>query len=278
MSVAVITDSAAAMPSEVAQDAGIAVMPMWVTVGGETLRDTELPLPDLLRRYDEGLSTSGPSPGDFDQAIRANLDPDGALLVTVAARMSGSHQAALLAAAPFGDRVRVLDSRTAAGSQALVALAAARRARGGGSLDEVAAAAGRVAGRVRLVASLGGLDWLVRSGHVPEVVAWAGRSLGIRPVVEFRGGRVRPLRPARTERGATERILAEWRRGRPTSPVLRIAAMHGVDQGPARRLLEAVRAELEPAEGFIGGFTAVMVAHTGPDLFGLAWWWEDGPG
>ncbi|HZD78760.1 MAG TPA: DegV family protein, partial [Actinomycetota bacterium] len=189
MTVAVITDSAAALPDEVAEEAGVVVVPMWVTVGADTLRDTELPLPELLRRADEGITTSAPSPGDLKEAIEARLGPEGALVVTVASRMSGSYQAARMAAGSFGDAVGVLDSGTAAGAQGLVALAAAGCARLGGSLDDVRARAERVAARVRLVASLGDLDWLVRGGHVPEVVAWAGRSLGLRPVIEFKGGR-----------------------------------------------------------------------------------------
>ncbi len=35
-----------------------------------------------------------------------------------------------------------------------------------------------------------------------------------------------------------------------------------------------MKAEASPVTAFIGEFDAVMVAHTGPGLTGLAWWWE----
>jgi fatty acid-binding protein DegV len=93
--------------------------------------------------------------------------------------------------------------------------------------------------------------------------------------VEFRGGRVRPLRPARSEVGVIERILAEWRKGRSPGARLHAAGMHAGTEEPARRLLDAMARETEPVESFLGRFNAVMVTHTGPDLFGLAWWWEE---
>jgi DegV family protein with EDD domain len=275
VTVAVLTDGASTLPPDVAAGAGVVVVSMWVTVGERSHRDTEIPLTELFRRFDEGVTTSGPSPGDVRAALEGSLGPEGALVITVSSRMSGSYQTARLAAAEFGDRVHVLDSNTAAGAQALVVLAAAERAAAGDPLLQVRAAAERVAGRVRLLASLGSLDWLVRSGHVPEVVAWAGRSLGLRPIVEFRAGRVRPLRPARTEEAVIERLVSECRRGAAPGARLHVVAMHAGSEARAQRLLDAVARELGPAESFVSPFNAVMAAHTGPDLFGLAWWWEE---
>jgi fatty acid-binding protein DegV len=75
-------------------------------------------------------------------------------------------------------------------------------------------------------------------------------------------------------------MLARWRRSRPRDgAALHVAALHALERGEAERLLDAVRAEASPVTAFIGEFDAVMVAHTGPGLTGLAWWWEvEGPG
>jgi hypothetical protein len=43
----------------------------------------------------------------------------------------------------------------------------------------------------------------------------------------------------------------------------------------AEELLRDATAGLEVALSFVAEFDAVMVAHTGPGLAGLAWWWED---
>ena len=71
-------------------------------------------------------------------------------------------------------------------------------------------------------------------------------------------------------------MLARWRHSRPRDRAARlhVAALHALAPEEAARLLEAVRAEAQPATAFVGEFDAVMVAHTGPGLTGLAWWWE----
>ena len=38
--------------------------------------------------------------------------------------------------------------------------------------------------------------------------------------------------------------------------------------------VDAVRAEVEPATAPIGSTSPVMLVYGGPDLVGLAWWWE----
>lgn len=275
MAVSIVTDSAASLPPEVAAEADITVVPMSLTIGGRGYRDGEVDLEEVLRRFDEGVTTSGPSPGQILEAIEERTGPDGTLVLTVAATMSSTHDAALVAAGLCSGDVRVLDTATAAGAQGLVVLAAAERARAGGTLDDVEAVARHAARRVRLVAALPSLEWLVRSGHVPGVAAWAGRSLGLHPLLEFRGGRVRPLRPALSDGAAVHRVLDAWRRSRPEAGGLRVAALHALAPRRAAELLEAVRAEFEPATAIVGAFGPVMVVHTGPGLFGLAWWWEE---
>jgi DegV family protein with EDD domain len=276
MSIAVLTDSAAALPEELAARFGVVIVPMWVTIGAVPYREGDLSLEEIVRREAEGLSTAGPTPGELRDALDANLGSEGAIVFTVARRLSGVYEAARMAAEPFGDRVRVRDTGTAAGAQALVVLAAARVAAAGGSMDIVQAAARAAAARVRLVATLGSLDWLVRGGHVPGIAAWAGRSLGLRPLIELRAGRIRPLRPARSEDSVVHRTVAACLEGRPPGGRLHVAAMHALAEERADRLLAVVREALEPATAFVTEFGPVMIAHTGPDLFGLAWWWEEG--
>ncbi len=117
MTVGVVTDSAAALPRELARELGVVVVPMWVTIGGRAFREDELSLEEVART-EEPITTSAPSPGLIRAAIEEACGPDGALVCTVARRLSAVHDAARLAAEPFGERVRVLDTGTAAGAEA----------------------------------------------------------------------------------------------------------------------------------------------------------------
>jgi DegV family protein with EDD domain len=272
MAVAIVTDSAASIPEALARTWGVTVVPMWLDLEGHQVRETECSLDDVLDA--ERVTTSGPSPGEFEEAIAPVLGDDGALVLTIAASMSGTHQAASLAGKALGDKVRVVDTTTAAGAEGLVVLAAARAAAAGADLDEVEAVAARVITQVRLVATVPSLDHLVRSGRVPGIAGWAGRHLGINPLFEFRSGKAHRLRPALSPDAAIERILHEWRRSDAPDAELHVAALHAVAPVAAHDLLARVEAERTPASSFVGEFNAVMVAHVGPGLIGLAWWWD----
>lgn len=277
MSVAIVTDSAAALPADLADKHGVTVVPMWLTVRGVPVREGERPLEELVA--EPGIETSGPAPGEFEEAIRAVGDADGVLVLTIAATMSSTHAAAEVAARAVGEHVRVLDTTTAAGAEGLVVLAAAEAAAAGGSLDDVEAEARRVMDRVRLVAMVPTLDHLVRSGRVPGLAGWAGRRLGLAPLFEFGSGRARPLRPALGADAALDRIVGAWRRSRPPRPArLHVAVLHALAPERAEGLLSAVCAEAEPVASFVSEFGSVMVVHTGAGLAGLAWWWDDAEG
>jgi DegV family protein with EDD domain len=273
MTVAVITDSSASLPAELVGELGISVVPLRLDIGGEDMADGDLPLEDVLARLDEGITTSAPSPGAWAEAFEVVGGP--AVALTVASTMSASCQSAIVAARLIDADIRVVDTRTAAGAQGLVALAAAAAARAGASVDEVEAEARKVADRVHLAATLDDLSHLVRSGRVPAIAGWAGRQLHVNPLFEFRNGEAHPLRPAIGRHGALARLVDMCRSSRPNADArLHVAVIHALEPDDA----EAALAALEPGEGaerVTAAFSPVMLVHTGPGLVGLAWWWEE---
>jgi DegV family protein with EDD domain len=275
-----VTDSAASLPAEVVRASDVTVVPMWVAIGGQQYRDGELSLEEVLSRVGEGLSTSGPAPGELAEAARQADQGDGVVILTLAHEMSGVYQSARLATDLLeGEKTAVVDTETAAGAEGLVVLAASRAAHDGLPLDAVVERARHAAARVRLLATLPSLDYLARGGRVPGAAAWGARWLGLNPVFEFRKGKVKPLRPARGSRQARRRITDIWARDidmeRQRGATLHVAAMHAAEPAVAEELLAEVRRRCEPATAFVGSFSPVMVAHTGPGLVGLAWWWDD---
>jgi DegV family protein with EDD domain len=273
MPVRVITDSTAAIDTTLADAHGISVVPCRVVLGGVAYPDGTLPLSELLARFDAGVTTAGPAPGDFADAL-AGAD-DGAVVITVAANLSSSHKAASVAASLAADRrVRVVDGRTAAGAQALAVLHAARVAAGGASLDEVEAAAREVLGKVRLFGALETFEYLVRGGRLNSTVGKLAAGLRVHPIFELRQGTICGLAPCFSQERAVGRLLTYWRRSRVEGARLHLIALHAPEG--AERLLEGVCREVEPATGLVAEFGPVMVVHTGPGLLGLSWWWEEG--
>lgn len=279
MTVRIITDSAADLPHDVIAAHDIRVVSMWLTIGGVPVRENAVSAEEVVARFDEGVTTAGPSPGDFVEVFEQLGDDDEAIVLTVAEHLSSTFESAFVAAKTLGpdaaERVRVVSTDSAAGAQGLVVLHAARVAETGASLDDVEAAARRVMAQVRLVATLDSLDWLVKGGRVPSIAGWAGGALHVRPVIELRpGGRIVPLRPAFGREASLERVVHHWRRTALADHDLHIGALHALAAPDAHRVLDEVRAVVEPATAFVTSFTTIMVAHTGPGLCGLAWWWE----
>ena len=274
--VRVVTDSAAALPSAVARTHDVTVVPLRLTSGGGSRPDAPAGDPPA-----PASTTAAPAPGEWIDAFTSRPAPGGVVAVTVAGSMSAAHVGACAAARAAGGRVRVLDSGTAAAGQALVVLAAARRAAAGASLDQVLGHAAAVAGRVRLVATLSSLEHLARSGRVPRAAAEAGRALRVNPVFEFRQGSVRRRRPALSRDAAVGRVCRAVAANAPAEELscLRLAAMAPLDGTlSGDRLVELVRRALAPAARMAQPLLCepgeVIVSHTGPTVAGVAWWWE----
>lgn len=272
--VRVVTDSAAALPQDVAAEHAIAVVPLGLTIGGLPVQEAALDLEELIARFDEGVQTSGPAPGDFAKAVEEAQTGAGVVVITLARDLSSTYRSAVVGSQEADGPVEVVDSRTAAGAEGLVALAAARAAAAGQSLAEVVRVAERTRAAVRLVGALNNLEYLVKGGHIPAAAGWAAQRLNVQPVIELGDGKVRPHRPAFSREAALERLLDYWRRTVVPGAPLHLVAMHSLGTADAEALLEAVRAEVTPATSFLSGFGTSLVAHTGPGLVGLAWYWE----
>ena len=274
MTVGIVTDSTAALPEEVRAAWDIAVVPLMITMDGRTVADGELDTAEILAAKTH--SSSGPSPGAFIQAIADQDQGDGVVVVTVTSSLSITHQSAVLAAKSAAGSVAVIDSRTAAGGQALVAVAAARAARAGASLDEVVARIEQVARQVKLVGALANLDQLIRSGRVPGLAGRAGNLIGLRPMFDIHDAVIRRLRPALSDEAAHQRLLSLWRRTRPADgdAQLHLVSLHAEVPDRAADLLEAVTAEVQPADAFISQFGQAMMINSGTGVRGLAWYWD----
>src|ERR687893_1325700 len=152
MPVAVVTDSTAYLPSEAVERYGIEVVPLYVVLAGRSGEEGRDIGPDDVARTlsvrGQHVSTSRPTPGDFVAAYRRCLDAgvDGLVSVHLSAELSGTWDAARLAAAQVGEHiVRVVDSRSAAMGTGFAVLAAARAAAAGAGGAAVEEAARRMA-------------------------------------------------------------------------------------------------------------------------------------
>lgn len=273
MPVKVVADSSANIPSELVTKHDITIVPMILKFGDRELRDgVDIPegsFYSMLAAEKEHVSTSAPSQGDFASYFEAALQgADGVVCVTVASFVSASFDAARTAAREFGDRVRVVDGRSASMGEGWAALEAARLAETGGSLDDVTARAEDIVARTSLIATIDTFEYLRRSGRVNVVMAYAATALNIKPVFGFRGGKLEQLGRARTRMRALERVANEVRA---SAGPIHLAIVHA-DAPEDAATLRGMLADVSTVEILESEFTPLMGAHTGPGVLGAAFW------
>ncbi len=283
MTVAIITDSTACIPREVAERYTVEVVPLHLIFGGRTFVDSltqdTSEFYELLRMSPDRPTTAASSPGMFLDAIaRTARIADAILCITVSRQFSAlydsARQAIELAKAemPALD-VRLFDSRNAAMAQGFVVLEAARAAHAGADIDTVIARADEMTGRVTLLAMLDTLSYLARGGRVPRVAAWAAGMLQVKPIVRFSASDIRLVARTRTRQRALDR-MSELLRDATQGRRVHLAVHHAHAPADAERLRAAAERDHDLAETYVTEFTQVMGVHTGPGLVGLAYWTE----
>lgn len=210
---AVVTDSTADLPSDLAEVLGIRVVPMTVTFGEEsyTSRITlgEERFYELLEERQGLPTTSQPVPAWFEEAY-ADADDDGAdgvVSIHVSGALSGTVDQARRVAEHAPLPVEVVDSGQVSGTLALAVLAAQATALEGGSVGQVAAAARKAAAAARLFVVVDTLEYMKRGGRLSGTQALVGTALRVKPILTIEGGEVVVLERTRTWSRARDRLV-----------------------------------------------------------------------
>jgi DegV family protein with EDD domain len=283
VSVAVVTDSTAYLPPELIEGYGIHVVPLYVVLPGRSGREGfDVGPEDVARALavrGQTVSTSRPTPGDFVAAFRKALDQGAESLVSVhlSGELSGTSDAARLAASQIGEHVvTVVDSRSAAMGCGFAVLAAARSAAAGGSAKEVAETARRTAAQTSTFFVVDTLEHLRRGGRIGAAAAVLGSALAVKPVLHVMDGRVVPLEKVRTAARANNRLVQRAVEAAGEGPVS--VAVHHLAAGERAERLAAELRERLPAlrELHVSELGAAIGAHVGPGAVGVvvAPFWE----
>jgi DegV family protein with EDD domain len=273
-SVVVVTDSTASMPPELAEERGIVVVPLQVTIGADVFEEgrqaTQKMVTDALRVF-EPVSTSRPAPEAFAQVYEAAADRGFAAVVSVhlSAEVSGTYDSAVLAAEQVAVPVIVVDSRQVGLATGFAALSAAEAAAGGASPDQVADAARARAAVASSYFYVDTLEHLRRGGRIGAAAALLGAALAVKPLLTVADGRVEPFEKVRTAGRALARIedLACLAAG--DGPV-DVAVQHLGAEERARALADRLEARLPNASVWLREVSAVIGAHVGPGMVAVS--------
>ncbi len=277
--VAIVTDSSATLPEDLAQELDIHVVPLLLTFDDQTFRDGVDVTPGEVYRWLRANkhipTTSAPSAGDFLRVYAAaGREASGVVSIHLPTWLSATYNTAVVASRLVdGVQIRVLNCHTAAMGQGFVVLEAARAAAAGADLDMVVARATKVAPKMNLLVAVGTLEYLYRGGRIGGAAALLGAMLQIKPILYLGDGQVDVFAKPRTKSRAVRIILqrmAELADSRP----LHVAILHADVLDEAEDLRQKVADQFNCAELYVTEFTPVMGAHVGPGLLGVVFYVE----
>jgi fatty acid kinase fatty acid binding subunit len=275
MPVAVVTDSTAYLPTELTS--GITVVPLTVMIGGvegiegEQIGPAEVAAALAERRV--SVSTSRPAPERFVETYRELLaaGASGVVSVHLSAKLSGTYESAVLAAAEVDpDRITVTDSRSTGMGLGFCALAAAEAASGGADLAGAVAVARAAAAATTTFFYVDTLEFLRRGGRISAASALVGTALSVKPILHVVDGAIAARDKVRTASRALNRLidLVVEAAGDFTVDV---AVQHLVAPERARQVSDAVADRLGDRlrQRWTSEVGAVVAAHAGPGLVGV---------
>jgi DegV family protein with EDD domain len=214
-------------------------------------------------------STSRPAPEQFARTYRRLLDDgaDGVVSVHLSAGLSGTVEAARLAAVDLGGRVEVVDSRSTGMGLGFPAIAAATAAEEGADLAGVRDAALAAVARTTMWFYVDTLEFLRRGGRINAAEALLGTALSVKPIMHMPDGAIVLREKVRTASRGIARLV---------DLAVEAAGDDEVDLGvhhlAAPQRAEALRAALTARLGervhdtYVSEAGAVVAAHAGPGL------------
>jgi DegV family protein with EDD domain len=279
--VAVITDSIANLTPEMAAQYRIGIVPIRLLIQGKIYRDgldiTPTEAYKLFLQNPEKFQTSPSSPGHFFEVFReASTWAQSIFCTTLSSKLSTGYQVACLAKEQAltelpGIKIEVMDSRNVIAAEGFIALAAAREAQNGKSLEEVIKIATAVRDKVTFLIMVDTIRYVYRTGRIPKIASQLGSILNVRPILSSSEGLVRFNGMVKSREQGISRLLISLRDKVGQKPV-HIAVMHAFVPEDAIKLKERIAAEFNCVELFITEFSPVMGYATGTGTLGFAFY------
>jgi len=271
MSVAVVTDSTACLPVELAGAHDLTVVPLTVVINGrEGVEGHDVWPADVARALADRrsrVSTSRPAPELFARTYQRLLDAgaEGVVSVHLSARLSGTYEAAVLAAATVGPSVATVDSRSTGMGLGFPALAAGAAAAGGADLAAVVRAASANTERTSTLFYVDTLEFLRRGGRIGAASALLGTALSVKPILHVSDGAIVVRDKVRTSGRALDRLAELTLEASGQGPV-DIAVHHLAAPERAAALVDRLGTELGDRlrDTYVTEIGAVVAAHVGP--------------
>ncbi len=272
-----VAETGSDIPKDIAEEMGIFLVPMHVTMGENTFDDGTFPVEKICEYYNDTNKipkTSGSSPQDFIKVFDEihRLYPDKQILhLAYSAVTTCSYQSALIAS-ENRDYVTSIDTKQVSIGQGAVVIQTARylKENPNVTMDELIKEVRNICSSTRMSFIPGKLEYLRAGGRVSNAVFIGGKILRVHPSIEIENGY---LVAKKKYRGKIEGIV--------TKLIEEYSNMQNLDKKEVYLiwsigLLDTVRKAAEDKAKEIGfekirwmQTGCVITTHGGPGSFGI---------
>ncbi len=277
-SFAVITDSTSDITPQLAEEHAITVVPLTFEIDGEKHVDGTLTQAEFFERMNAAAdlpTTSQPSVGAFTDAYNRALESASEVVsIHISSKLSGTVQAARIAAEQFMGKVHVFDSRNLSWGLAWQVMDATRAAAEGLSATATVPRLEKTREEVKLLVGVDSLENLRKGGRIGAVSSLLGSLLNLKITLTVDGeGAFAPLGRSRGEKAALEYTMDWITKQMGTATKARFAVGHGLTAERANRIAESIKQRWDVSQMVVYEAGPVIATHTGT-VWGVAVWPE----
>ena len=273
MTVAVVTDSTSDIPLELAEELGITIIPLYVQFGRESYRDNiDLTKGEFYHRLVHDADypkTSTPNINDFVTAYTELAKKTNEIIsIHIGPKISATYNMAVAAVREVEAdcRIELVDSRSTIMGLGLLAIEAAKAAKEGLGLSQLADMVRQLVPKTHVLVTFDTIKYLYRGGHASKTQVLLGSALRMNPLVEVKN----ELLPYGRAVGRARAINALCKYASQFSNPRSLAVEHYLDAEDAKSLVERLEQMFPGAPIYTSIVGAVVGAHTGPHVLGVA--------
>lgn len=275
----ILTDSCCDLPLETIQELGIKVLPLKVTINGETFRETfdksTQEVYQLMEQSNEIPKHAMINPFEFEEAYKEIYDQGYTDIISVSlnSKGSGTYNNSLTAKKDFFENnpdakgkinIYNLDSGCYTVFYGYPIMEAVKKIRKGANAKEIIAYLEDWFNVCGVYVVPYNLKYAKKSGRISAAAAFAGELLGLKPIILFADGETEVVEKIRGEKNIVPKLVdCVERNMTPQSPYLLI---HGRDNTLAKEIeKELVKRTGRKAE-MLASVGAAVASNIGPDV------------
>ncbi len=265
----IVTDSTCDLTLEEVKELGIEMLSLTVNFKEEqfvdkvTLSNEEFY--KKLEESDEIPTTALLNPADFLEVFNKYMDED-IIVILISSKLSGTYQSAMIAKDITGrENIHVIDSRAVTAALGLlVRIATAWNKEGKTTADIIEGVQGLIE-KVRLVAAIDTLAYLVKGGRLSGAAGIIGTALNLKPIIMLKDGEIINTAKTRGSKAAFKEITKIVAEDKPNTAFPIFYAHTN-----AAEALEAFRSSMS-YEGDAYMIGSVVGTHAGPGAVALSY-------